>query len=325
MSKGTQDKTIKILHTEIKPGKSAILNLDIARLHTHTKIEVPVIVERGKKPGPTLLLLAGIHGDEVNGVEIVRKIISQKFNKPTAGMVICVPVLNVFGFINQTREFPDGRDLNRFFPGTKTGSLASRFAYYFMKHIVPKIDYCIDFHTGGASRFNHPQLRIDPEKPECMRLATVFGTKFILHAPNRDKSFRQSVGNLGKTVLLFEGGKSQFLDHRITQSGVEGTLRVMHELGLRNFSKEISGFAKTPRPVIIKDSAWVRAKYSGMFRAHLEVGTKVKKGEIIGTITDPFGKFRSVVKAPWDGYIIGLNQHPIVNQGNALAHLSKES
>ncbi|MCB0532934.1 MAG: succinylglutamate desuccinylase/aspartoacylase family protein [Saprospiraceae bacterium] len=324
MSSEMPDKALKILNTPILPGQSITLSLDIARLHTHTKIEVPIIVERAKKEGPCLLLLAGIHGNEVNGVEIVRRIVAGKYNKPQRGMVICVPVLNVFGFLNQTREFPDGRDLNRFFPGSKTGSLASRFAWNFMKHIVPHIDYCIDFHTGGASRFNYTQLRIDRDKTECLDLAKTFGARFIIYAPHRDKSFRQSAGNQGKTVLLFEGGKTLHLDRAVTQSGIEGTIRVMHHLGLRDFSKEIAGFAKIPKPILVKKSSWVRAKYSGMFRSALKTATKVHKGDIIGTITDPFGKFQSKVKAPWDGYILATNHHPIVNQGHALVHLSEE-
>ena len=180
-----QNKPMKILGTEIIPGKQTILNLDIARLHTRTKVEVPVIVERAREDGPVLLLNAGIHGNEVNGIEIIREIISRKINKPKRGTVICIPVLNVFGFLSQTREFPDGKDLNRVFPGSKTGSLASIFAYHLMNNILPHIDYCIDFHTGGANRFNSSQIRINRGDQELLELAKIFNPRFIVYAPNR--------------------------------------------------------------------------------------------------------------------------------------------
>jgi len=153
-------KEINILGEKILPGKAYQLSINIAHLHTRTAIDVPVIIRRARKAGPCVLITAGIHGDEVNGVEIVRQIIANRYNVPDAGMIICVPVLNPLGFIMKTREFPDGRDLNRVFPGSKEGSLGSRFAYFFMKEIVPKIDYCIDYHTGASKRFNYTHIRI---------------------------------------------------------------------------------------------------------------------------------------------------------------------
>ena len=153
-------KPLNILGTEVLPGDSHVLKMDIARLSTHTKIEVPIIIERAQEDGPILLLLAGIHGDEINGVEIVRQLVSKGYNKPTKGTVIAVPVLNVLGFINETREFPDGRDLNRMFPGSEKGSLPSRFAYHFLNEVASKVDYCIDFHTGGASALTMPMFEL---------------------------------------------------------------------------------------------------------------------------------------------------------------------
>ncbi len=311
-----------IFDTPIKYGKT-VVNFEIAKLHTRTPLSIPIIIERSRKEGPTILLSSGIHGDEVNGVEIVRQMITKGFNKPECGMVICIPIVNVFGFLNQERKFPDGRDLNRSFPGSPKGSLASRFAYFIMKEIVPHVDYVIDFHTGGASRFNFAQIRYNPTDLECEELAKIFGTKFIMRASTRDHSFRDVVSSLGKKVLMFEGGKSMHLDRIVTRAGIDGTLRVMHKLKMRDFSKELAK-DELVEPIIVDSSSWIRAKYSGMFRSYKTNGSFAIKGEKIGTITDPFGDFEKVVKAGWDGYIICINHNPIVNQGDALMHITQQ-
>jgi predicted deacylase len=311
-----------ICDTPIKIGRTTI-NMEIAKLHTRTKIEIPIIIERAKKPGPVLLITAGIHGDEVNGVEIVRQLITKKYNKPTSGTIICIPVVNVFGFISQTRVFPDGRDLNRCFPGSKKGSLANRFAHFLMTEIVPHIDYCIDYHTGAASRFNYSQVRYNGDNPECEQLATVFGAKFQIRSTLRNNSFRQAASDAGKTVLMFEGGMALNLDKMVTKSGIEGALRVMDALKFRDFSEEIEKMKVPEPPIIITQSSWVRAKYSGLYRSYKSNGDKVSKGDKLGTISDPYGDFERTVKAPKDGYIICTNHSPIVNQGDALMHISK--
>jgi len=315
---------IEILGTEILPGKGVQLNLDIAKLHTRTKIEVPIIVERAKKPGPTLLITGGIHGDEINGVEIVRQLVARKLHKPKFGMVICIPVVNIFGFLNQTRQFPDGRDLNRVFPGSRRGSLASMFAYHLMKEIVPFADYCLDFHTGGADRFNSPQIRINEGDEESLELAKVFGAAFILKSKRREKSYRDSAIRLGKKVLLFEGGKSLNLNDEITHTGIEGALNIMTHLGIRDFAAEsqTTNASVGTEPIIIEDSKWIRSRYSGIFRSKVTLGTLYQKGDQIGSISDPFGFFEKPIKAPHTGYIFCINQTPIVNQGDALMHIS---
>ena len=313
-----------ILGTDIRPGKQTIVNLDIARLHTRAKVEVPVIVERAREDGPILLLNAGIHGNEVNGVEIIREIISKKIIKPQRGTVICIPVLNVFGFLNQTREFPDGKDLNRVFPGSKSGSLASIFAYHLMNSILPHIDYCIDFHTGGANRFNSSQIRISRDNPELLELAKVFNPRFIVFAPDREKSFRQAATRAGKKVLLFEGGKSLDFHKRITMRGTRGVMQIMNHLGMRDFSAELTN-GDQHESIIIEHSSWIRARHGGLFRFHVKDGAKVEKGDIIGSISDPYGKFEHLVKMPSSGHILGLNHAPIVYQGDALIHLGSTS
>lgn len=320
-----QSKKVEILGHAISSGKGVQLNLDIAKLHTRTKIQVPIIVEKGKKEGPTLLITAGIHGNEINGIEIVRQLIAKKYNKPEYGMVICIPVVNVFGFLNQRRQFPDGRDLNRVFPGSPRGSLASRFAYHIIKEIAPLVDYCIDYHTGGDGRFNIPQIRIHQADEESLKLAKLFGSRFIIQTGHRDRSFRQALHKLEKKVLLFEGGKSLHLDDKVSKAGVVGALRVMQHLELRDFSEqlEIMG-SKILKARIIRKSSWVRAKYSGMFHPTVRLGTKVNKGDILGSISDPFGSFERNIKALFAGYVICINEHPIVNQGDGILHISKD-
>ena len=311
---------IIILGEQINAGQKRILNLDVARLHTYTKVEIPVIVERARKDGPVLLLVGAIHGNELNGVEIIRELLAKKYTKPEKGIVISIPTLNVFGFLNQTREFPDGKDLNRSFPGSKNGSLASIFAYHMMKEIVPHIDYCIDFHTGGAQRFNTSQIRISKKDSDLLELAKVFNPRFIVFANEREKSFRQAATALGKKVLLFEGGKSLDFKQRVTQRGVNGTLRIMHHLGMRDFSVELEN-VKSNGIVEIQKSMWLRAKNSGLYRFIVKDGSKVEKGDVIGTISDPYGRFEYKIRIPKSGYIIGLNHAPIVYKGDAILHL----
>ncbi len=314
---------MRILNTDISYG-STVLNLDIAKLFTRTSLDVPVIIERSKKAGPTLLLIAGIHGNEVNGVEIVRQIIKSQYNVPQCGTVICIPVVNVFGFLNQDRKFPDGRDLNRVFPGTKQGSLASRFAYHIMQEIIPHIDYCIDFHTGGASRFNYAQVRIDKNDKESLDLAKTFGARFIIESKNRDKTIREAMIKLGKKVVLFEGGKSLHLDKHVTQEGISGTIKIMHYLGMRNYSAEIAEMNLDTKQFLIKKSVWLRANFSGMYRRFVSIGRAIKDKQVLGSISDPYGEFEKPVKSKYNGFIICSNHSPLVNQGDALIHVSTQ-
>ena len=313
-------KDITILGESVLPGQSKTINMEIARLHTMTKLKIPIIVERSKIDGPVILFSAGLHGDEINGVEIVRQIIVRKINKPKCGTIICIPVVNIFGFVNKTREFPDGRDLNRVFPGSRMGSLASRFAYHIVKEIIPHIDYCVDFHAGGASRFNAPQIRIVPGNPELKELSDVFNAPFTLYSKNIPGSFRNACMKLGVKILLFEGGKSLDINNDVTQEGVHGAKRILQHLGMLNIRKN----AREPDapPIYIEASTWIRARHSGLFQNHTHAGKFVNKGDIIALITDPFGKFEQKVKAPTSGYIINANDAPIVYQGDAIFHIS---
>lgn len=315
-----KNNVLEILGKKIPPGKGAVINLNMAKLYTTTSVEVPVIIERSKKPGPVVLLTAGIHGDEINGVEIVRQIISRHINKPVKGTVICIPVVNVFGFLNLSREFPDGRDLNRVFPGTKNGSLASRFAYQFVSKILPVADFCLDFHTGGASRFNVAQLRVLKGDEKSMKFAGIFNAPFTMYSKTITKSYRETCYKLGKMILLFEGGKSMDSNKDIATHGVEGTMRILHHLGMLK-PRFLSPDPVAPS-IIIESSTWLRAKYSGLLHMKIVCGKHVEKGEYIATITDPYGKFRHKVVAPNTGYIINVNESPIVYQGDAILHIS---
>ncbi|WP_396198082.1 succinylglutamate desuccinylase/aspartoacylase family protein [Flavobacterium sp.] len=312
-------KEITIFNETILPGKSKTINMQIGKLHTMTDLHIPIIVERSKKEGPVVLFTAGLHGDEINGTEIVRELIVKKINKPKRGTIICIPVINIFGFVNQTREFPDGRDLNRIFPGSKTGSLASQFAYYILKEIIPHIDYAIDFHAGGAQRFNAPQIRIVPNNAELKTLSDVFGAPFTLYSNNISGSFRSSCDKMNVKMLLFEGGKSVDINNGVTKEAVEGTKRFLTHFDMLKNKHEIS---KPHQTIYIETSDWIRANFSGMFHGLKQIGSYVTKGELLAKISDPFGKVSHKLKAPHAGYLINVNDAPIVYQGDAVFHIS---
>lgn len=317
-----EENPITIFGTTITLGQTKEVNFDVANLHTASAINVPIIVSRAEKKGPTVLFTAGIHGDEVNGVEIVRQLIAKGINQPKCGTIICMPVINIFGFINLKREFPDGRDLNRVFPGSTSGSLASRVAHKLVQEIVPHADLILDFHTGGSGRFNAPQLRYAKDKKNLDTLAEVFGAPFVLYSKNLSKSFRTTCAKLDKDLLLFEGGKSFHFDDVVTNSGVNGAKRVLRHLGM--LKTEFKCSKPKNSCVFIEKSNWQRAKYSGMFKASITVGSYVEKNDIMGNITDPYGKLNYSVKAKNSGYVINVNELPIVYQGDALFHISTE-
>lgn len=314
-------KTITILGESILPGQTKTIDMEIAKLHNTAKLKIPIIVSRSKMEGPTVLFSAGIHGDEINGVEIVRQIITKKINKPKTGTIICIPIVNMFGFINMSRQFPDGRDLNRVFPGSKKGSLASRFAYHILTEIMPLVDYAVDFHAGGASRFNAPQIRLAPNHTELKILADVFNAPFTLFSKNIAGSFRNSSQKLNVKMLLFEGGKSLDINESVAKVGIDGVKRILSHLSMLDPKHAIEKQDKNT--IYIEKSAWIRATCSGLLHDNGHIGLFVKKGTILATITDPFGKFERIVRAPNEGYIINANHAPIVYQGDAIYHISK--
>jgi uncharacterized protein len=311
---------IVIFGESIIPGESKTINVEIARLHTTTKLNIPVIVRRSKIEGPVVLFSAGIHGDEINGVEIVRQLISKKINKPKRGTIICIPIINVYGFVNKAREFPDGRDLNRVFPGSKAGSLASRLAFHIFTEIMPIVQYAVDFHAGGASRFNAPQIRLTQNNEALKILADVFHAPFTLYSKNISGSFRSASEKLNVKMLLFEGGKSLDINNAIADEGVNGVKRLLAHLDMLDPKHTV--IKQKSASIYIEKSGWIRAKCSGLLHDYDTIGKFVKKGTILATITDPFGKFERKVKAPNDGYVINANHSPIVYEGDAIYHLS---
>ncbi len=316
------DNVLTLLGERILPGKRATVNFNLAKLYTTAAVEVPIVIERSKKPGPVVLVTSGIHGDEINGVEIVRQLIAKKINKPKIGTIICIPVVNIFGFLDMKRAFPDGRDLNRVFPGNPRGSLASRFAYQFVKKILPVADICMDFHTGGASRFNVAQVRIDPLDITSTEYAAVFNAPFTLHSKTISKSYRATCSRLGKPILLFEGGKSKVSDKDIARQGVFGAMRVFAHLGMLSDNFEVP--MAPASSVLVEQTMWLRAKYSGLLHTKVNCGEYVVVGQHLATITDPYGKFRHIVTAKTPGYLINVNEASLVYQGDAIFNISIE-
>ena len=319
----SHNSVLHILGEDIAAGESREINFHVAKLHSRTRVEVPVIINRSKKPGPVVLFVAGIHGDEVNGVEIVRQLIAKGINKPKKGTIICIPVLNIFGFLNKSRELPDGRDLNRVFPGSKTGSLASQVAHKLMGEIIPQVDFIVDHHTGGAGRFNAPQIRIDKGSPKLKKWAKAYGAPFVVYSKKIPKSLRSACDKINIPMLLFEGGKSYHIDRLVTNSGVNGAKRILDHMGMLSSKFKVSPPKKGI--IFIVESKWVRAKASGLFRPSIKLSEKVEKGTVLGYITDAYGKFNQSVKADSEGYIININEAPIVYKGDALFRISTKT
>lgn len=308
-----------INNVETRPGETNRITANIARLPSHSPIDLSITVARAKKPGPVLLLSGGLHGDEINGIETVRRIIEQGLHVPEAGTVICIPIINIYGFIHFSRAVPDGKDVNRSFPGNRHGSLASRVAYYLLRDIIPLIDYGIDFHTGGADRTNYPQIRCVMKDPVNAELAKVFHAPFTLNSPYRPNSLRQAAAKLGKKILVFEGGEAGRYDEFAIQEGINGILRVMNHLGMSSRNME----APKHKNRMINNSSWVRARASGMLQAIVKSGDAVKKNQVVGHITDPFGEFSVPLKSPATGYVIGLQNDPILHMGDAVMHIGR--
>ena len=307
----------KIKETSIAPGEEKMIKIHVARLPSGTPIGIRIYVFRSSKPGPIALVLGGVHGDEINGVEIVRRVIEEGlFSNLKCGSVIAIPLLNVYGFINYSREVQDGKDVNRSFPGSGRGSLASRVAHIISKQILPLIDFGLDFHTGGGMRYNYPQIRFSLGDPQSKELAQQFGAPFYIEKPFVVKSLRRTAYNLKKPVLVYEGGESLRLDGFSIDQGIAGMKRVLKH-------KQMLSKADSPNvePIFIKKTSWIRAPQSGMFTWTQSSGQHVEKGEPIGYFHTPYGEPSNLIRANKTGYIIGHNNMPVVNAGDALFHI----
>ncbi|MDH4128896.1 MAG: succinylglutamate desuccinylase/aspartoacylase family protein [Spirochaetota bacterium] len=302
----------------IKKGEHAEIIFNIAKLPTHTVIALPVYVYRGIEDGPVLLLTSAIHGNEVNNVELIREMIENKDINPSKGTVIVIPIVNIYGFIQQMRELPDGKDLNRNFPGSKDGSLGSIIAYTLVNEILPHVDYGIDFHTGAINRSNYPQIRCNFSDESNKSLAEAFAPPFIINSKPHEKSLRGDACKRGKVFITYEGGEASKLDPFAIQEGINGTKRIMRYL------KMVSNTVKANKIISINQTRWIRASHAGLYRSFIKLGDPVKKKQVLACITDPFGDFSHKLKASSDGYVIGLNNTAVVHKGDALIHLGIE-
>lgn len=303
----------------VQPGRRASIELPVARLPTRSWMSLPVVVLCGSKPGPTVWLSAAIHGDELVGVEIIRQVMRGIDPRRLSGTILAVPVVNVPGFLAQSRYTPDRRDLNRSFPGSPRGSLASRLAHMFMTEIVSRCDAGLDLHTGSNHRENLPQIRCNTDDPTTLEMAKAFAPPVIMHSKLRAGSLRDACAKRGIPVLLLEAGEALRYAEFPMVVGVLGVRRTLAHMGMLRDAPD------PPRqePPVIRSSTWVRARRSGLVRFDVDLGDGVAGGERIGTVADAHGHTRSMVKSRAEGMVIGITRNPLVNQGDALVHLGE--
>ncbi|MFD1552134.1 succinylglutamate desuccinylase [Putridiphycobacter roseus] len=307
---------MEINNTIIEPGTNTTIELNVSKLPSGTVISLYAHVFRSKKPGPTILITGGVHGDEINGVEIVRRAVAQKlFNKLKCGTVITIPLVNLYGFNNFSRDLPDGKDVNRSFPGSHIGSLAARVASTITRHIIPIVDMGIDFHTGGSSIYNYPQIRANSEDAASIALANIFAPPLILESGLLAKSFRKECFKHNVPMVVFEGGESLRIDALSITEGINGIKRVL------NHYQMTADEVPVQKPVTYQSQTWMRATASGIFVAQKQSGEWVKKGELMGYITDPYTSKIHKVTAKRDAFIFGHDNKSVVNVGKALFHI----
>ena len=313
----SQIRKIQFGSNTFLPGTASRVNYSVGTLPSGTRVAIHMEVFRSLNPGPQVMVIGGVHGDEINGVEIVRRTLEHKlYHNLAIGTVIALPILNVYGFNNFSRDVPDGKDVNRSFPGTLAGSLASRVARIISKNVLPQVDVIIDCHSGSQNRFKFPQVRISKGDDISFELAKAFNPPFILHKGLLRGSLRKTARIANKPCLIYEGGEALRLDGFSIARGITGIERTLNHLGMLN-----SSFGSLPAPVEIERTSWIRASQAGLFVWSKGSGTPVRKGEPLGTIGDPYGTNRITVTANRDGYLLGNTNAPLVNQGDALFHV----
>ncbi len=316
------DGPLRINGITVPSGCQRRLELPVTRLHTFTPVSIPVHVIRGERAGPRLFVCAAIHGDELNGVEIIHRLLKIRTLARLRGTLIAVPVVNVHGMLHQSRYLPDRRDLNRSFPGSARGSLASRVADLFMQEVVSQCDHGIDLHTAAIHRTNLPQIRANLDDAMTRRLALAFGVPVVLHADIRDGSLREAAAELGVSMLLYEGGEALRFDELAIRAGVRGILRAMRLL-------EMLPAGRTQRSeresYVSRGSTWIRTPASGILRVYVHLGAWVDEGAIVATVGDFFGDTEETLTAPVAGVVIGRLNLPLVNEGDAVIHLARFS
>lgn len=305
----------------VKPGSSQVIDIPLPGLHSETSVTMPVHVIHGRKDGPVLFLSAAIHGDEINGVEVIRRLLSLSSIKRLKGTLLAVPVVNIFGFDGHSRYLPDRRDLNRCFPGKELGSLAGRLANIFMTEVVAKADIGIDLHTAAIHRDNFPQIRANLNDKKLNVLARSFAAPVILHSAPPEGALRFAAANESIPVMVYEAGEALRFDEVSIRVAVRGILNVMRELGMVPKSKS----KKIKSSVLLRSSSWVRASKSGILRAQVKLGQMIKKGDILGFISDPAGESDEIIEASSNGIIIGRTNIPLVYEGEALFHIGRTS
>ena len=316
MKKRAPNQPVTIGDTVVAPGRRATVNLPVGDLYTATPLSMPVHAVCGKTAGPTLFVSAAIHGDELNGVEIIRRLLARKALRSLRGTLLAIPVVNVYGFLNQSRYLPDRRDLNRSFPGRARGSIAARLANTFFSQIVDQSDYGVDLHTGALHRCNLPQVRGNLDEPKTLELARSFGAPVIINANIRDGSLRDCAAGRGMPVLTYEAGEALRFEELSIRAGLRGVLNVMRSIGM------LPGRINPLAPVLAQSTVWVRAPASGIIRDRVTLGSAVEKGQRLATISDPLGGHEEAAVAPCDGIIIGCNNLPLTHEGNALFNVA---
>ena len=307
--------TLVIGGQSIAPGETVKIDLEMPPLYTATNMSIPVYVKRGKRPGPVMFVSAAIHGDELNGIEIVGRLIRSSAITRLRGTLIAVPMVNVYGVLNQSRYLPDRRDLNRSFPGSKKGSLANLF----FKEVVSKCDVGIDLHTGAIHRSNLPQIRADLDDPDVLEMAKAFGVPVLLNAELRDGSLREAASEAGVKILLYEAGQALRYDEFSIRAGFKGIINTMRHLGMLNKSRSKGHNIKR---FIARQSGWVRAAESGFVTHLAQLGDHVNKGDKLANIADPFGTFLSSIESPAEGVVIGKQNIPLTQEGEAVYHIA---
>ncbi|MEL7060774.1 MAG: succinylglutamate desuccinylase/aspartoacylase family protein [Acidobacteriota bacterium] len=308
----------KIGGTKVAPGKRVRVPLPVARLFTGTDLDLTVVVLRGARPGPRVWINAAIHGDELNGIRIIRDVVRSIDPKRLSGTILAVPVVNLYGLIHSSRYLPDRRDLNRSFPGSRRGSLASRLARLFVDRVVEGSDVGIDLHTAGPGRTNLPHIRTNQDDPESWRLALAFGAPLVYRAGPPRGSLRALAAKRGVPILVYEAGEPLRFNRFAIDAGVAGVLRV-----LRTLEMWPSEVAEASPSVVGTETRWIRAKRSGVFNTDLDLGARVESGQEVGVITDPFPTRGTVLRAPTSGLVMGLTVNPMVHQGDALIHVAQ--
>lgn len=303
---------------DVRPGDRVRHTFDIGALYDFTDIGIPIEIIRGKKSGPTLFISAAIHGDEINGVEIVRRLLKKKIIKEIRGTLVAIPIVNVFGFNNRSRYLPDRRDLNRSFPGSKNGSLAARMASVFTQEILKKCTHGIDLHTGAIHRTNLPQVRISAKSTVANSMAESFGVPLILKSSHRDGSMREMAAKLKVPVIVFEGGEALRFNESIIKIGVNGCLSVMRMLGMLPKQKKL----ERSESFVAKSSSWIRAPHGGILKANIRIGERIEKGQLLGIVSDPFDRQRENIISNHTGMIIGQTTLPLVTKGDAVFHIA---